>query len=357
MSAERSDTWSNESTVYILGAGASRHCGVPVMSEFVDKMFSLYRAEANDKSQRVFEFIARWKSVFAHGNLDTNNVESLFNSAELEKYLHEGDTNSNADDVYRWLSELIVRTVNDSTRLKFTTRGLRSHAYGLFIDKVLKGSPQGSSTIVTFNYDVAMDMTLLSHEYPFSYCLTSDASSMHATKYLKLHGSVNWTEEQDAEQGTYLRAWLPDLNQLRDEYSKMFTPQDSDGYQSILLSQYIATDRAFIVPPTFAKHSPHHQMIRLWRYAYDALATARNIVFVGYSFPETDLMVRNLVSLGLRDNERVTRYLVVNSQIESVQETYLRILSKYAASKITWIESDFALCADKLVSLLGIKKK
>jgi hypothetical protein len=66
--------------VFILGAGASRHTGAPLMAEFLDRARALFAAnptsEYSNDLQRVFGAISKLQSVHSKSELDIVNLES-----------------------------------------------------------------------------------------------------------------------------------------------------------------------------------------------------------------------------------------------------------------------------------------
>ncbi len=76
-------------TVFILGAGASKEAGGPLISDFIDKAEKLYRVQLrHDKNvsihfEDVFNGIAELSGVFAKSNIDLDNIETLLGIIEM----------------------------------------------------------------------------------------------------------------------------------------------------------------------------------------------------------------------------------------------------------------------------------
>ena len=77
-----------------------------------------------------------------------------------------------------------------------------------------------------------------------------------------------------------------------------------------------------MVPPVLSKSSLVEQpVIRLvWSEAFDSLATAHEVTFVGYSFPTTDMAARTLFSEALKDLPREDINVVNLSRDDSEAE-------------------------------------
>lgn len=152
-------------------------------------------------------------------------------------------------------------------------------------------------TIMSFNYDLLMDLTLRGQRPDiwnprFSYHVPAYVSgetkggyeiwaqrdvskqmpdSAHSIRLMKMHGSLNWFkygERQDSMLKLRARWWR----------------QHGD----------ISIE---IVPPEWNKrvHSGVYQ--RIWRQARAALKDTKVLVFVGYSLPATDLPARALFTV------------------------------------------------------------
>ena len=163
------------------------------------------------------------------------------------------------------------------------------------------------ATCITFNYDDFLDEALSATEawnpywgYGFFCRSVSDAISVPAGHrrashllLLKLHGSINW--------------W-PRLGSARPyALDAVMHYQDWEGvahrrHPQELVSRHLEPEPV-IVPPVLSKSALVTQpILRLvWTLAFDALARAEAVTFVGYSFPRTDTAARVLFTEALRD--------------------------------------------------------
>lgn len=77
--------------VFILGAGASRQAGAPLMSDFLDKAADLLVTRRVDSQreqfEKVFSAIGELQRVHSKAQLDLNNIESVFTAFELAKII------------------------------------------------------------------------------------------------------------------------------------------------------------------------------------------------------------------------------------------------------------------------------
>ncbi len=178
-----------------------------------------------------------------------------------------------------------------------------------WLDGLVAACAAGTETIITFNYDTLVESAFTMYEgqkgkhrqaqqlyaTPMAtlrsrhgYAVLSSGNDEPSFTLLKLHGSVNWFYSgalQSSGEVLYL------LEHYRD-------PAHEDGvwYPQPYTDQLsLAPDKvALVVPPTTDKTTflSHESVRTQWQRASLDLAHAVNVYFVGYSMPETDLMVR-----------------------------------------------------------------
>lgn len=115
-------------TVFILGAGASKQCGAPLMAEFLDVANQLLRSQAvrgekKEHFENVFRAIGALQSVHSKAQLDLTNIESIFTALEIANVLKKlpGFDVEEIPGVIASLKEVIVSTLEST--MDFPTRG------------------------------------------------------------------------------------------------------------------------------------------------------------------------------------------------------------------------------------------
>lgn len=139
---------------------------------------------------------------------------------------------------------------------------------------------------------------------------------------LKLHGSINWyysgSPNSTGEVLYYIEpgnGWVPSEQ-----------PKGWEAYER-------APDKVpFIVPPTTDKSSfmSHESILTQWREARFNLEQSSDVYFLGYSLPETDLMVRFMLQHAFKRFTWQNKVVVVNkavgpngeSRTDEVEATY-----------------------------------
>lgn len=173
------------STVYILGAGASKHVGYPLISDMGKESLEWMMAFPNGYFRPAAEFL-----VQRFGEIP--NIEDVI--TELESTIHSLTNSDVPEDKSQRIRLGTVRG-HFLEALREWFREIYLHpapAYAKFADDVIL--PR--DTVITFNYDDSLERELrrsgkwgASHGYGFELGTTESSSSILV---LKPHGSVNW---------------------------------------------------------------------------------------------------------------------------------------------------------------------
>jgi len=198
---------------------------------------------------------------------------------------------------------------------------------------IASGSTPLDSTdaVISFNYDLIMDKALADtgqwNEWagyvPMTFDKIHDVGGPHTNlpsrlprrsnlTYLKLHGSINWFRS------TGLRWTLESEERSRIE-------QDPNHPQQLVFSLFSSTNRdlmntemlyegqyleQLLVPPTL--HKDYERFRPLWEKAEEVLATAKELVIIGFSFAPADVQAQWLLHRGLTRNPNVVSVMLVD---------------------------------------------
>jgi len=341
-------------TVFILGAGASKAAGAPLMLEFLDVAESLLRGREKpqcvDSFKAVFKARAALQAVHSKSTLDIDNIESVFAAFEMADLFNLALGELSADQV-KGLSaairDVIVETLEAS--IAFPFRDKRIHPpvpYAEFLDLIhdfLENDPN-SVTVVTFNYDLSLDYAFHFSQLFANYCLAPETKG---TPLLKLHGSLNFTicSKETCQQIT---PWqLGEFFQIANwETYRMGSNQPA----RLTLNRHIAKSlnhceqqrakHPMIVPPTWNK-TQHHKLIEpVWQKAALELSDAENIFVIGYSLPPTDLFFRYLFALGTMGDSLLKRFWVFDPDLQ-IQQRYQDMLAPNALKRFKFTQTNF----------------
>ncbi|MTI81764.1 MAG: hypothetical protein FH758_12980 [Firmicutes bacterium] len=346
------------STVYVLGAGASagyRGSFIgetsPVSKNFFQKanrvmpLHTINGRNFNDENinyQHLFNFIEKYWGVnqcsisTSHVNIDMEEVLTLLH-IELEEK-PDSQTLKKACQEYMLLMALTF-------------------------DKILTGLPcpdhqkiannlRPGDAVISFNYELLMDNSLMATSnwhpgdgYGVKCSLLSagkctdfgDKSSVHL---YKLHGSLNWLY------CTHCRKLFTAVETVENKLRFICNHSDK------VLCNHMGCRHPLlpiIIPPTMMKNYdsiPFTQ--KLWRLARNALANARHIIIIGYSFPPTDFRTKWLFRKAMFESNTPRKVTLVNHATGDKLE---KLLQQYSDLMRTEDVKSFSTIADYAASL------
>jgi hypothetical protein len=120
----------------------------------------------------------------------------------------------------------------------------------------------------------------------------------------KLHGSVNWFQHKDDKSLVVDDRWT--IRQAHDGRPPWHTSQ-------LIKDNPTNNELApLIVAPTIMKTSLFEPLKQQWEMAARAISTADILMFIGYSFPESDVFMRYFLSCALHQNSRLERLIIID---------------------------------------------
>ncbi len=325
---------NNDKNVYLIGAGLSKEIGLPLQDDFLLVAREVFFRDPTlfKHFERVFDYQDKLTKMKKYLNYPLLNLEHLFNLFEMDVfYSNSPELADIKNDFIRLVCDvLIAKTpcpfyLHEDGHLRMDNR---FQAYVSFISILVKDYQDDlimhGDTVISFNYDLVLEAAACIYNYkrhesrrggyrkgnirfnttfgktnitlaPFSNCFAQNRTGLDfpnsdlfsgddgAIKLIKLHGSINWKATNGGE--------------------------------------------TFIVPPTWNKSDP--QIRNLWDYAYKELKSARRIVVIGYSFPETDIYVKSLIALALNENKILQNIYFINPDEDVAKKMYLSLLDKY----------------------------
>lgn len=328
--------------VFILGAGASKEAGAPIMGNFFVKAEELLR---NNKTgvykedfKRIFEARAKLQNVHSKSQLlELDNIESVFAAFEMGMILNRLPEMTEDDVKLLKLSirRLIFKTLEQTVVFPVRDGGMFPHdCYNSFAKLIKKLNDDGRKkrcSVITFNYDIALDYALNWNLIPADYCL-DESKSQGYTKLMKLHGSLNWTKCTNPECQTII-PW-----EFKDFFSKFNYPPflDTQGvildFASLLAGSHLihcnknVESEPFIVPPIWNKVQYYQLLSKVWSQAALELSDAENIFVSGFSLTASDLFFRELYTLGTVGKSLIKRFWVFDPNYTIVEDKYKELL-------------------------------
>jgi len=344
-------------TVFILGAGASRDAGAPLMADFLDRAEDLYTTKAAGTEhvradfERVFAAIAELQGIHAKSYLDLYNIEDVFGAVEMASTLGKlGNRSANAiREIRQSLVKVIYTTLECCVHFPLGAQGdLRPHeSYKRFLEFMTNAAAKAGHQFayITFNYDLCLDFAMHHRRIRYDYCLEKTPKS-DATPLLKLHGSINWGQSgaRIVPEPFGSRVGIPG-----QKYAIL--PMGTE------LNRRSNSDRKsggpVIVPPTWSKSRYRTQLANVWAAAAQQLSEAQNIFVIGYSLPETDSFFRYLFSLGSQGGARLRRFVVVNpDEGERVERRFRDMVGRGVLERFQMIYAPFVASLETIHKIL-----
>jgi hypothetical protein len=200
-----------------------------------------------------------------------------------------------------------------------------------FIEQLTK-----DDTIISFNYDVLIDDFLTKNgllpDYGIDLEQKQASQNNMRIRLFKLHGSLNWSicskckKPQWYEYDYLLERSKSSKSNGSDNISdKLYELFELDSLKMCGKNEKhkrLIEEDTLIIPPSWNKHDyPYFK--GMWLKASEALKDADKIIFIGYSFPQTDIYFKFLLLTSLPKNGFSVE--VVDPNIQNIAGRYLEI--------------------------------
>lgn len=338
--------------VIILGAGASKNAGIPLLYNFLDIMWEYsIRGRAHNKMipDNILKILR--DAIDIKNELDVYHGRATFNDRNIEDILSILSFNlmkGNASESRKLniMIQAIAETIELSCHYKANTNvndwfNLRLTNYEQFwinlfkIYKKIKSVP----CLITFNYDLVLERAL--------YQLLNNKHYHHANKlpgdglninyyytHLPLYSyKVDYKEYRfHPNKGMYGSYTYNDRleNPIDIDYLKLHGSLNFPQKKAPPENEIKAINKPYILPPVFnkLKDGKHEGM---WRIALERLRHAKNVIIVGYSLPETDIYMQYFLKTALGPNVNLNRIFVFNPELFTKTEKAINLRKRYAS--------------------------
>lgn len=354
--------------VFILGAGASKAAGAPLMPDFLDKADALHKAGKVDQFKsdfdRVFDAISALQRVHSKAELDLDNIESVFAAFEMGRLLNTLPSvpNDEIGSLLVSIRRLIFKTLEKT--VIYPVRDGRIHpnevydSFAILVDALNQGGRQNRCSIITFNYDLALDHALFWRHHSVDYCL-SETREPGYVSLMKLHGSLNWATCSKCGEtipwpirGFFEKFQFPVLEDIEFVHLDLASQLSASGLKHC--EQDVKPDPV-LVPPTWNKTEYHQNLSKVWSRAAAELSDAENIFVSGYSLPETDLFFRYLYALGSVGRTRIKRFWVFDPDEHNVRPRFEDLIGPGVRDRFRFARESFSHAINAVTGEFSIK--
>jgi hypothetical protein len=343
--------------VFILGAGASQQAGAPLMLEFLDTAHNLWKLkrvpDVEPSFDSVFQGISSLQSVHSKSQLDIQNLESVFAAFEMANTIGKFGVYSK-ETIKQFVESMkvvIAKTIEKTVFLPVKPGKIieAPPPYGNFeqlIEHLTRSAqPQHTVSIITFNYDMAVDYAfhrkLKSIDYGFS-----DTPS-GGMPILKLHGSINWAEcsvchvVAPVTLEEYFKKYLISFFDEDIQRITLDIGSHLSGFKHVCGGAYMKNPA--IVPPTWDKSQYRKNVASVWARAAQELSQAENIYVIGFSLPPTDSFFKYLYALGSVGTSILKRFWVFDiDDSGKVEGRFRELLGPGASQRFKYHKEDFS---------------
>ena len=296
--------------VFFLGAGFSAPFGQPVMNNFLEAARYSNRISPQEK-EFLEELVLEARRVNSMLESSPTNLEDILSFAVMGDRLSL--VGSAKEPRGPKLKRILQRIYSDP----IADPAIYWDSYDWVKDFLKLGAHYLNKevSIITTNYDLNIESAFYwmdtAAKLPFEYQEHIDyqyVGSLYkedGVPLFKLHGSVNWFEVDD-KNGRY-----------RVDH-KVVGLTRGGRLPYPFVSDYQYEGVPVIIPPTFLKPDIEGSMQRVWEGAAHALSSAEMVVFVGYSFPPTDIEMRYFLARSLASNARLRKILVCDLYAQDI---------------------------------------
>jgi hypothetical protein len=304
-------------TVYVLGAGASRFAGYPLgpkLWSFVRDWSASREVMATERRKQVLGYMDDVLRRFPPRGQDGPNLEELFTLLDLSLLIPDALEQGDLD--WRIARKQISGMITDAFLyyqwdLQNTLYAGNAAVDQIAVDRrrVLEGwatRVRPGDVIISFNWDLLTE-TALSKADKWSYrdgygfeCNDGGGAPSSPVQLLKLHGSVNWVQDNEyvAEPAVV--------------YKAEFFGTTRGGQETFLAETGSDQGRKLIIPTYLKRVSSNALLARLWTKAGDALRQADQVIVIGYRLHRADTAAHQLFTTALLANGGHPRVEVVS---------------------------------------------
>lgn len=361
--------------VFVLGAGASYAHGVPMQKDILPEILDKSGDVAQSQTGKLLtEFINDY-FMGDMGGKSYPTLESIFGYLnyfiEREECIGKDLSTEKLRSLKEYLIEAIHHTISVQSDKQATT-------YKRFWSNV--ATLNSNVSVITTNYD-----TLLDEAFGFLYPdkgfidyhihfmnydhydsieafdwwvdpkvpvpIFNDCADPKPIKILKVHGSLNWKDCRSCNQ-VLLTPWNTEIDLNAGHFIHYKYPEGPlDEGKSM---QYRcpfdgASFQTLIVPPSHNKSYSHPIINLLLEEAAREVRKAKQIVFIGYSFPDADVHLKALFQKNLAEDTKVI--VITKSKTADIERVYMSLSQK---TRFIWKSFKEAVDDNELMSeILG----
>lgn len=328
---------NTDKNVYLLGAGFSKEIGLPLQDDFLLVAKDVFFKNPTQFShfERVFNYQNNLSKMRQFLNYPLLNLEQLFNLIEMDLFYSKSPGTA---EIKNDLIKLICDVLIDKTPCPFSHDNNGSliidqafNKYLSFLSLFIKDDHKPHLTthrdsIISFNYDLVIEGAASIYNWRRAEGRPNIFQDIETIRFNTTFGKGNIIVDKVANcfrRNRPRETYVPDNVDFSEEENaiKIIKLHGSINWKST------NGEETFIVPPTWNKSD--ERVRKLWEEAYREIVGAKRIIFIGYSFPETDTYVKSLLALALNENKIIQNIFFINPDKDVVKKACISLLDKH----------------------------
>jgi hypothetical protein len=276
--------------VFILGAGVSAACGIPVAKDIFRATMLQEQRGLDSAKTEVHKLLRYLYPGFDQALKNYPNIEDFLNLLEMAKAFNSEEFVRSEPFSGKRIKE-VERTVLRSLTA-FLWNAMQSKDALKPIRRFAEKEVRLGDVAITFNWDIGFEQALYMDrkEPSFHYSYSRDLDQKQVF-LLKPHGSIDWFKKKD----------LPNSGEGHDYLTldkklaifKHFDFSDNPELKALL---------PVIVPPVSSKEFRYRALKRTWASIFRAVSQATDLHIIGYSLPREDQFARFVLRRAIRNN-------------------------------------------------------
>lgn len=318
--------------VYILGAGFSVEAGAPVQANILPEAIRLYAENPQNYNNERFSIFKNFiinQLGYAEETLKDVEIEDIF--TPLDRCLTESSQFRGIGlDKIMEVREAVFHVIGRTIQLVLNNTQNSKQYINEFANYLTEkssvragGSYRTSDpvSVISTNWDILLDNSIRqsivqsSHNAVVDYCcyissrdetdesikpgLEKLGQGGFNVKLLKLHGSLNWLQ---CPRCMRLYARFSRKDGVIDYENRESCRHCDTNFPEEESNHHLASN---LIMPTYIKDLSNPQYKVIWQNAGIEIAEADKLVFIGYSLPNADFEMRQLLSRMTRKNAAV----------------------------------------------------
>jgi hypothetical protein len=339
--------------VIILGAGASVDAGIPMLSNFVQVMWeialrgSIEGNKLTDSDMEIFKNAVKVRDELDqyHGRarFDDRNIEDILSILTFNLYEKKKIDQNRMD----WIIKAIERTIELSCKVNFdeTKNAIQNNGDVVYRDfwcALLKwyNIENKFPTIISFNYDLVLERALFQIFNNYSYASEDIFKSkvININYYYKYNPSLSYKIVQQEYYGDFgqrnnigtrlIQNDEETNNGIDIDILKLHGSLNFNSLAGLENHSTVVSEKPLILPPVFNKNTSVG-MEPIWKRALECLRKTKNVIFVGYSLPQTDIYIQYFLKAGLGPNNNLNKIFVYNPCLQINNESSEKMKERY----------------------------